>query len=171
MDTDDLILIGKITKIRGLKGQLKVYPLTDFPEQFSHLDSVLIRFGDSWESFTVSEVMFHGRNIFLKFEGIDNHEKANELVGTEIYMERQRRMVLPQDSFYFEEIEGFQVISTAGERVGVLVDIHHFPASDVLVIDRDGEEALIPFVKPLVPEIDLEGRTIKVADMPSLWES
>lgn len=165
----ELILIGKIVKTRGIRGQVKVYPLTDFLEQFAHLEAVKIRIGDSLEEYSITGIMFQRNSPIIKFQGIDNPDDAEALIGGEIYVERSQRSELPEDSFYFDQLEGGKVISTAGEEVGILVDIYHLPASDVLVIDRNGAEALIPFVKALVPEIDLKKRIIKVIDMPSLW--
>jgi len=165
----ELILIGKIVKVRGIRGQVKVYPLTDFLEQFANLKSVTIRIGDSMEDYSVTGIMFQRKLPILKFQGIDNPDDARTLIGGEIYFKRSQRIELPEDNFYFDQLEGFKVVSTAGEEVGILVDIYHLPASDVLVIDRDGAEALIPFVKALVPEMNLEERIIKVVDMPSLW--
>jgi len=169
LDRSNFVLIGKITKVRGLKGQMKVYPLTDFPEQFAELDGVYVDSGDSWKAYQISKASFSGNQIFLNFKGVDTPEEAGALVGSEIYMEDELRMELPQDNFYFDEIEGFKVISAAGEEIGVLVDVYHFPASDTLAVDRKGREVLIPFVKALVPEIDFESGIIKIIDLPTLW--
>ena len=170
MTPENLVLIGEITKIRGLKGQLKVFPLTDYPEQFNHLNEVILFRKGKGDKMELEDSKFQGRFAFLKFEGIDTPEAAQELVGSEIYIERAHRCDLPEDHYYFDQIEGFEVVSAAGDRIGSLVDIYHFPASDVLSVDAEGVEVMIPFVKALVPEIIFDKKRIIVVDMPSLWQ-
>jgi len=166
----NLILIGKFVRTRGIRGQLKVLPLTDFPEQFQLLDRIYVSSDKGSEPVKINSVQFIKNLPCLFLTGIDSIEQAEIFIGREIYIEPDQRIVLPEGSYRFEEIDGFEVVSSAGEPVGILKDVMHLPASDVLVIDRKGKEVLIPFVEKLVPLIDKENRLIEVADMPSLWE-
>jgi 16S rRNA processing protein RimM len=167
---ENLIKIGKIVRTWGLKGQVKVYPLTDCLEQFTQLDYVTISINGSFNRYALRKAVIHKGTPLLKLEGIDTPEKASVLVGGEIYIEREQRSKLPPDNFFLDQISGSKVVSVSGTDVGVLKDILHLTSSDVLVIDRQGKEVLIPFVKSLVPSVDANRRTIKVVDMPSLWE-
>jgi len=170
LDESNFILIGQLTKTRGLKGELKVYSLTDFPDQFFELNTVYLKKDGSIIPHQIIDAISHGTNIFLKFEGYTDLEASQMLIGSEIYIPRNQRMELPSDSYYFDEIEGFEVESSSGEFIGRLVDINHYPASDVLVIDNNGKLTEIPFVRELIPEVDSKNRKITVIDMPSLWE-
>ncbi len=149
---------------------MKILPLTDFVERFGELESVFLEIDGSMERYAVSKMAFHRNMPLMNLEGIDTVDEAEELVGTEVYIERSQRGSLPDDSFYFDEIEGFRVVSAAGETIGILKDVYHLPASDCLVVEREGEERLIPFVKELVSGVDIEAGIITVVDMPSLWE-
>lgn len=166
----NLILIGKFVRVRGIRGQLKVLPLTDFPEQFNSLDRIYVSSAKGSELVNVKSVQFIKNLPCLFLKGVESIEQAELFIGREIYIEPEQRIALPEGSYRFEEIDGFKVVSSSGELVGVLKDVMHLPASDVLVIDRKGKEVLIPFVGSLVPLVDKENRLIKVADMPSLWE-
>ena len=168
--SSNLILIGKIVRTRGIKGQLKVLPLTDFPEQFNALDRVYILSDSGNEQKIIKSVQFIKNIPHLYLEGVFTIEQAEPFIGREIFIDKGQLIALPEGSFSFEEIEGCEVISEAGETVGVLKDVLHLPASDVLVIDRKGIEILIPFVKELIPVVDTENRRIEVVNMPSLWE-
>ena len=168
---DEIISIGVITRIRGLKGEVKVYPLTDFPEQFGTHKKLTVRSGDSLRKLTVAGVSFQGSFLFLKFKEIKSREEASELVGAEIVLKKSERLPLPEDDFYFDDIEGFDVVSVSGENIGVLKDVLHYPASDVIVVDNGTSDLEIPFVKELIPEVDTDLKVIKIIDMPSLWKS
>ena len=167
---ESLILIGKIVKTHGIKGQVKVYPLTDFIDRFEDLDNILLKSGAEYREYTIAGCAFVRDMPLLKLENVDTVEMAEALIGNEIYIPLSARGELPEDTYYFDDIEGFTVVSTTGAKVGTLTDIMHLPASDCLVIDRSGKEVLIPFVPELALEVDLENSTITVVDMPSLWE-
>ena len=168
---DDLICIGEITRIRGLKGEVKVFPLTDFPEQFGFYKKLIVRSGDYQRKLTVAGISFHGKALFMKFKEVKSSLDASELVGAEIVVKKSDRIPLSEDSFYFDDIQGFEVISVSGENIGILKDILHYPASDALVVDNGTSEFEIPFVRELVPEVNTDLKVIKIIDMPSLWRS
>lgn len=167
---DDLILIGKITKTRGLRGQVKILSLTDYPQQFTQLEYALILKDGVYKRYQIAESRYIKKSPVVKFEGVESPEDAEKLVGGEVYIQRRQRAKLPANAYYFNQIEGSRVISIEGVEVGNLVDVYHLPASDVLVIDRQGKEVLIPFVEQLVLEVDIDKLVITVLDMPSLWE-
>lgn len=169
-DSDNLISIGRIVRARGLKGQLKVQPFTDFLKQFSGKDYFfLYKFGEC-RKVEVENVQFIKGVPYILFKGVDSPEKAQESIGWEILIEASQRTRLPKDTYYFEEIEGFQVESETGEPVGILKDILKLPAADTFVVNCKGKEALIPFVGELVLKVDKRKKVIIVKDMPSLWE-
>lgn len=167
---DDFILVGRIVKTRGVRGQLKVLPLTDFPERFETLDSLYLDMKGSMERYAILKVGFLRNILFLNLEGCETVEQAAKLVGSEVYIKRSQREEPPEDVFYFDDIEGYRVVSTEGEEIGILKDVYHLPSSDCLVIEHNGEERLIPFVKELALKVDTDSGVITVVNMPSLWE-
>ena len=166
---DEMICIGEVTKIRGLKGEVKVYLWTDIPEQFSAQKSLTLRKTDFERNLKVAGIEYHPRFLFLKFKDVNSAEEASELVGAEIVIPKSKRMELPDDFYYFDMLEGFSVVSERGESIGILRDISHYPASDALVVSMGDTEIEIPFVKELVPKVDVESKVITIIDMPSLW--
>lgn len=167
---EDLVLIGEIVKTRGLKGEIKIKPLTDVLPQFDALDRLEVFKEGQTRSFSVKSISFYRGFFYVFLHEVDSAEDARHLVGGEIFVPRSRRISLPQDTFYFDKLEGSEVISLAGEKVGFLTDVLHLPAADTLVIDRNGREVFVPFVEQLVPSIDADRKIITIIDMPSLWE-
>lgn len=166
----ELLHIGTIVRTRGLAGQVKVLPLTDLLEQFTGMEQVYLRLGDKLETRTISAVQFIRQIPYIKFAGIDSVEAAETLRGGEILIPRSQRIKLPRDAFYFDEISNFTVKSTEGEIIGALKDVEHLPASDLLIVERQGREILIPFVKQWVTKVDRKNRTIVIVHEPSLWD-
>ena len=169
-DSDALILIGKIVRPRGLRGQVKVLPLTDFVEQFELLDKVIIHLNGDYSEYHIENVQILKNIPYLSFRGIENIDSAEKLRNCDIFMRENQRMQLPDDSFYFNDIEGFNVITTEGTEVGILYDIEHLPSSDLLVVEREDKKVLIPFVRDIVPVVDMKNRKIVIIHEPSFWE-
>ncbi len=166
---EDYILIGEIVKTRGLKGELKVRPLTDVIGQFESSDRLYLAVDKSMTPFDVVSAGIYKNSVYLSLQGIDSIEDAEKLIGCDIYITPEQRIPLSDDIYYFDSLQGSEVVSETGESIGKLTDVYHLPASDILVIDREGAETLIPFVEALVTKIDPERKIITVIDMPSLW--
>ena len=169
-DSDDLILIGKIVRPRGLRGQVKVLPLTDFLQQFEFLEKVIIYLNDDYSEYFIRSVQITKNIPYLSLSGIEDVDSAEKLRNCDIFMKKEQRIRLPEDSYYFEEIEGFSVITTEGMEIGILHDIEHLPSSDLMVVEREDKKILIPFVRAIVPVIDKNNRKIVIIHEPSFWE-
>lgn len=147
----DFVAIGKIMKPRGIHGEAFLLPLTDFPERFDDLDAVRVESPDgAFSSLDVAYVRAYGPRTAIKFQGIDTPEDVGRLRGHFVLVTHDAVHPLPEDAFYVFQIEGLPVETASGQRVGQVVEVLSYPANDVYVVDRNGEDVLIPAVREFV---------------------
>lgn len=160
-----LITIGRITAPQGIRGEVRVVPLTDFPERFRHLTSVYISCPDGKEPWRaeVSQVRYHKQFVLLKFKGIEDRNAAEKLRNCRLQVEPSEVVPLPPGRYYHFQIIGLKVKTLAGEDLGEVKEILTPGGNDVYVVqDEAGHEVLIPAVKQVVREIDLDRRVMWV---------
>jgi 16S rRNA processing protein RimM len=146
------LLIGEITAPLGLKGEVKVFPHTDFPERFDDLRDVGVRQGETMRVVRVERSNRVGKRISLKLEGVETVESAEALRGAHLVVPLSQAVPLEEDEYYYHELMGLEVVTTAGESLGRITAIIPTGANDVY----ETPLALIPAVKEFIREIDLE---------------
>src|ERR1043165_9201439 len=100
-DQEDLIVVARIVKVRGLRGEVVADLLTDFPDRFEQLSSLVAVSADgTHRSLQIEEQWFHGNRLVVKFAGFDGIDQAKELVGCDLAVPVDERVQLPEDSFY-----------------------------------------------------------------------
>ncbi|EEP73946.1 ribosome maturation factor rimM [Micromonospora sp. ATCC 39149] len=178
------LIVGRIGKPHGIRGEVTVEVRTDEPEARFAPGSVLatepgavppanpasgpgVPFRVPAE-LTVESARWHQGRLLVVFDGILERDVAEALRGTLLGVD-SADVAPPEDpeEFHDHQLVGLAVVTPAGEHLGEVVKIDHAPASDLLVLRRpEGRTALIPFVKAIVPEVDLAGGRI-VVDPPS----
>jgi 16S rRNA processing protein RimM len=156
--------VGRIGRAHGIRGEVTVAPFTDDPGARFGVGSELQTDSLRWPVLTVAGARQSGPVQVVGFEGITDRNTAELLRGIVLLVEAES---LPEpedeDEFYDHQLVGLVVLSRGGEVLGEVVDVMHPPAAPVLVVNRpDGTEELVPFVKVIVPEVDLLGRTLVV---------
>ena len=171
-EADDLIVIARVVKVRGLRGEVTADLLTDFPERFAGLDEVIgIAPDESRRSLQIEEHWFHGARIVFKFAGFDSVEAAKELVGYEVAVPESERVELPNDQFYEWELAGCRVETVAQETIGQVREVMRTGGVEILVVvDDAGRESLIPMAREICVEIDVEKKLIRVDPPEGLLE-
>lgn len=151
------LLIGKIQGTHGIKGQLRVVPFAGDATSISQLDGVFVKSpAGVMEEFSVVSARMNGKRVILTLKPFDNINQVLHLVGREIYADRVALPELPADEFYWSDLLGLQVVTSAGEELGELVDIIETGSNDVYVVKMDGREVLIPALEDVVLSVDLE---------------
>src|SRR2546423_14887350 len=118
-DSNDLIVVAHIVKVRGLRGEVVADLLTDFPERFEKLTVLLgVSENGTRRSLQIEEQWFHGNRIVFRFAGFNRIEEARELVGYDLAVPADERMDLPPDSFYEWELVGCRVQTVEGKEIG-----------------------------------------------------
>jgi 16S rRNA processing protein RimM len=164
---DDLIIVARAVRTRGLKGELVAEVLTDFPERFEHVSKVTGA-GPSGErkQLELESYWFQNDRMVLKFVGYDTIEAAKALVGYEFGLPEAERVQLPQDEFYDWELGGCSVEDIPGSIIGKVREVMRTGGVELLVVeDEAGREVLIPMAQSIVVEIDIASKKI-VIDPP-----
>ena len=148
------ISIGKIVAPHGVRGDVRVVPLTDFPDRFQGMKQIMLEDG---VSLTVENVKYHNQFILLKFQGLDDMNAVEKLRGKQIQVTRDALVKLPEGHYYTFDIVGLKVQTETGEELGVVTDVIQTGSNDVYVAEQDGRTTLIPALKEVVLRIDLAG--------------
>lgn len=146
--------IGRIVGGFGLRGQLKIEPLTDFFERFAKGESVRLR--GEWVEIEASTV--HKGRPLIKLKGFDTLTQAETLKWETIEGDTSKVPELDEDEFFTEDLIGLEVFLEDGTSIGVINDILTTAAHDILVIG----EIMIPAIKEFVVDIDLDEEKVVV---------
>jgi 16S rRNA processing protein RimM len=148
------IKVGQIVAAFGIKGQVKVKPLTDFAERFDK--GRRLRLDGNWVC--VEECKLQSGQIILSLEGVTTRNDAEALQWKYLEAEEDERPELDEDEFLTSDLIGLRAITPDGEDIGVVTDVLSMPAHDVFVIG----DHLVPVVKEFVLNIDLAKKTVTI---------
>jgi len=152
----ELYLTGIILKPKGLKGEVKVEVITDFPESFlSRREYYAGKSVDSVERLKVKKAALAGGFAWLFFEGIDNMEKAEALTGWQLFVEEDQLLPQPDNRAYLHEIIGMKVLDRHRKEVGIVTNVIRMPAHEVYEVQVDGKKILLPAIDEFVEEFSL----------------
>jgi 16S rRNA processing protein RimM len=166
-----LITIGKAVKPFGVKGEMKIEPLTDFPGRFKGLSRVyLVSPAGKEITCPVNAVRYAGESILLKFSGYDSPEQAKALNGCLIKVPEEEVAPLPEGSYYWFELIGMEVVSESGETLGTISDIFETGSNDVYVLKRGRKELYIPATKEIIKQVDRTTKRITIHIIDGLLE-
>jgi 16S rRNA processing protein RimM len=163
------LLVGRVAKAHGISGELAVDIHTDEPDERFFPGAVLAaRLRDrSVRPVTVSTVRAHSGRLLIRFDEVPDRNVAETMRGAQLLIDVDE---LPPsddpDAFYDHELEGLAAVLTDGTPVGTVTEIARSPGGELLVLKTaDGTEALVPFVREIVPEVDVKGGRV-VLDPP-----
>lgn len=157
--------VGRVGRPHGLRGEVAVQVRTDFPEQRFTVGAHLR--GDTGRTLTVETVRPHGGALLVRFAGVVDRDAAAELCGLLLTVDATALPDLDDpDEFYDHQLEGLAAVGSDGAALGTVREVVHAPASDLLVLETDRGEALVPFVRAIVLEVDLAGGRV-VLDPPA----
>lgn len=153
----ELMSVGQITKPHGVRGEVKVFSLTDSLERFRELDRVYI---DDKEV-NITSVKLQKDRAILKIEGIDSIEEADLYRNKYLQVKREDAIKLPEGSYYVADLMDCYVYDTDGEKLGKVYDVIATGSNDVYWVKSEGkEDVLIPVLKTIVEEVDIENNKI-----------
>jgi len=162
----DRVIIGRVGAAHGIQGEMRIIPLTDFPERFKSMWEVMV--GE--ELLHIESCRYHKQFVILKFREYPVREQAMQLTNRYLTVPRSEAMPLPEGRYYEFDIIGLKVESEQGEPLGEVENILHTGSNDVYVTHRpDGRELLIPALKAVVKLIDVPGGRM-VVDLPAVVE-
>ena len=163
LQSEDKIIIGKIGKVRGLDGTLKIIPLTDFEGRFDNLTEISV----GGKMFQVEKVQHIGNEIFIKLQNVDSREVAKTLTNKFLTVSRADAAPLDDDEFYTFDIIGCEVFD-GDTKIGTVKNILKTGSNDVFQVVGE-TEILIPALKFVIKKIDVANKKIAV-DLTTLEE-
>lgn len=157
------VVVGRIGRPHGLRGEVTVQVSTDDPESRFATGAVLGTDPIARGPLTVSAMRRSGPVLVIGFDGITDRDAAEGLRGTALTLD-SATLPVPDDpdEFYDHQLIGLSVVDRSGTVLGEVVEVWHPPASPVLAVNRpDGSQELVPFVSAIVPVVDLDaGRLV-----------
>ena len=172
MMTEKMFDVGKIVNTHGVRGEVRVFRITDFEERFNIGETLyLVRDHQPVRKLIIDGYRKHKQFDLLHFEGLDNINDVEHFKGAYLKIKEDQLTELAEGEYYHYEIIGCEMYTTAGEKLGVIGDILSPGANDVWVVKREkGKDVLIPFIKDVVKEIDVSEKKVVIELMEGLLD-
>ncbi len=158
----DVVLMGRIAGLFGIKGWVKVFSYTRPREAILNYHSWRLQLAEGWQELELAEGRIHGPGVVARFDGIEDRDAASQLVGADIAIERAQLPKPGRGEYYWADLEGLRVVNLEGVELGTVNHLFDTAgANDVMVVVGE-RERLIPFTKHAIREVDLKSGIIRV---------
>lgn len=167
--------VGRLTKAHGLKGALKIELYTDDPERRfvpGAVFSLQVPTDSPWHGKTLelSELRWYNTHAVGFFKDVPDRTTAETLVKAILWVEQDvAELPEEEDAWYDHQLIGLSVLRD-GTKVGTVTAVDHLPAQDLLTVKTESGEVLVPFVKAIVPSVDIKAGTLTVTPPVGLFE-
>lgn len=162
----ELIILGRVTGLFGVRGWLKVFSDTDPREGIGKYSEWLLKRQHGWQRIAVESGRKQGKNVVVKLAGIDDRDMAATLLDCEIAITRDQLAMARPGEYYWIDLEGLTVVTTDGVELGRVDHLLETGANDVLVVREENSgarEHLVPYVpRQVVKDIDLQEKRMIV---------
>ena len=156
---EQMLKIGVIVKPQGIKGELKVAPLTDDANRFKQLKKVII----DGQEFKVAGAKIGAGAVFLALFGVQDRNVAETFRNKEIFVKREDAVTPKKDHYFIVDILGCKVVTETGVEVGVVTDVTT-AKTDIFTLDCNGRVMRFPFLKDLLKSVDVENKRVIVKE-------
>jgi 16S rRNA processing protein RimM len=164
----EYIKVGKIVNTHGVKGCVKCVPLTDDAERFEELEYVYTEKDNVKRK--IEDVWFRKGIVYIMLENINDMNTAESFKDTFISILEDQLRELPEDSYYIFDLEGMEVYSAEGEYLGKVNVVYQTGANDVYEVVNKNKSFLIPAVKDVVKEVNIENNRMVINVIEGLLE-
>ncbi|MCS7201258.1 MAG: ribosome maturation factor RimM [Dictyoglomus sp.] len=165
MNERRLIRIAKLGEPFGIRGGIKIYSFYDYIFKLRKGQKLYIAEGDTEyikKEVTLENIHFHGKGYVVYFEEFKDRNSIEKLRGNWLLLEEDLLLELPEGSFYFFQILGLSVYDLNGEFLGTVREIIQTGSNDVFVVENQGKELLLPFIKHVIKEVNIKEKKIVV---------
>lgn len=161
--------VGQIVNTFGIKGEVKVTPFTNDMKRFDDLKKVYVTSRKDSKLYKVESVRYHKNMVLLKLEGINNPEDAEMLKNSYLEIDRKDAIPLEEGTYFIADLIGLEVYSDEGNLLGKVEDIYNTGSNDIYVVkDELGKQILLPGIKDVIKDVQLENAKIIVHLIPGL---
>lgn len=166
----NFLQVGKITNSHGINGECKVFPLTDNPKRFEELtevflvprDSVADNIVMSSSKLSIKSIKYFKERPIIQFKEIQSLEDAKKIKDHFLVIPRSKAIQLPKDAYFVCDLLGC-VVEDSNTHYGTIVNIIHTGSNDVYVVKNEQQkEILIPALKSVVQEVDIEEKKMRI---------
>ena len=167
------LAVGRVSRPHGVRGELRVVLLTDYPGRLGQHAYFYLASPDSPEMvrrYQVEKLRHHKKVLLLKLGGCDDRNGAEELRGQLVQIPTEEAVPLEEGEYYDFQLIGVKVEAESGESLGQVVEVLKTGANDVYIVRGSWGEVLLPAVKDVVLELDIEARQMVVNLLPGLLE-
>ncbi len=165
------LLVGRVTRPHGLRGELRVEIITAYPERLGEHACFYLAYPDSpdvVQRYTVLGMRFHKKALLLQLEGCEDRNRAEEFRGMLVQIPVEDAVTLEEGEYYLFQLDDVRVETDDGEWLGQVVEVIETGANDVYVVRGPRGEVLLPAIEQVVLSLDLEARLMVVHLMPGL---
>lgn len=166
----DYTIIGKIISAHGIKGEVKVYPITDNLNRFNYLKTAYI--GEKKIKVELERVKYHKNLAILKFKEINDINEIISFKDNFIYVDEEGKIILPKNHFFIHDLLDSQVFDTKSNLIGTIVDVLQGASNDIYVVKdiEKNKEYLIPAVKKFIIDVNTIDKKIIIDPIEGMIE-
>jgi 16S rRNA processing protein RimM len=166
------LVVGRIARAHGIGGEVSVEVRTDAPDERFEIGGSLTTEPAQLGPLTISRTRWHAGRLLIAFEGVTDRTAADSLRGALLVVDSATSPATEDDDEYWDhDLAGLNAVFPDATVLGVIDDVLHPPGPDLLVVRRpDGSEVLVPFVREIVPVIDIVGRRVVVDPPEGLFD-
>ena len=170
-DWDDMVVVGRIARSHGLRGQVAVTPETDFvAERFQSGATVWTRLAGREQELTIASARIQNGRPVIGFEGMSSVEAVERLAGLELRIPEASLRPLEPGRYYEYQLVGCTVETMEGGAIGAIVRVESGPGGSCLVVLGPRGEILVPLAAHIYVEVDLGGRRVRIDPPEGLLE-
>lgn len=159
-NSDNYLRIGMIARPHGIKGTLKIDPMTFDNSRFAALSDAFIETDGTYKPIKVLSASYSDNAVYINIDGVDDRNKAELLRHKFICVDRAHAAKLPEGQYFITDLIGCTVTDTNGKELGRLTDVMSRPANDVYEIKSQSYILLVPALKKLLHTVDTDSKHI-----------
>jgi len=170
---NNLIAVGRISGTHGIKGQLRLHSYSGNLESLQAAKNVLLRFpAGVTRQIQLKRAAYHSGKFLLTLDGFDTIEKAQELTGCELLLQRDQLPVPEADEYYWQDLLGLSVVTTEGQELGCIKNILETGANDVYLVHNETtrREYLIPAIASVITSVNLQTGCMTITPLEGLLD-
>jgi 16S rRNA processing protein RimM len=168
-DEPVFVVIGKFRRPHGIRGEIRMTVLTDFPDLISPGQTIYA--GERHQAYTIRELRWHGDDLLLSLKELPDRTAVEIFRNIMVYMKSKDMPELPEGEYFIHQLVGMEVITDQGDKLGILKEILVTGANDVYLVEsQEGKELLLPAIEEVVLDINQENNQILVHILPGLLD-
>jgi 16S rRNA processing protein RimM len=166
-----MYLIGYITKPQGIKGEVKVEPVTPDPKRFNRLKSVFLQIKNKSQTYPIEKIRVSDRFVYIKFFGVNSCDDAELLRNADVLIEEKDLIQPERDEYFVHDLVGCRVISEDNDEIGIVSEVVQMTSNDIYVVkNENGTEFLVPATKQVIKQVDVGQRLITIHILEGLFD-